>query len=105
MRGVGVPHSEVSRLASIVGCKEGSIPFCCLGLPIAVSMTKIICWKPLLEEFKKKLSNWRINSLSVGERLTLCKSVLGSLVVYFLSLYKAPSRVIKELEGARRKFF
>ena len=37
--------------------------------------------------------------------MTLCKSVLGGLGVYLLSLYKAPSTLLKKLEGMRRDFF
>ncbi|CAN1223225.1 Putative ribonuclease H protein At1g65750 [Linum perenne] len=42
--------------------------------------------------------------LSFGGRLTLLKSVLSSLPLYSLSLFKAPVSVIKELERLQNKF-
>ncbi|GKB75710.1 hypothetical protein Tco_0942605 [Tanacetum coccineum] len=52
-----------------------------------------------------RLSSWKSKSLSFGGRLTLVKSVLGSLGVYYFSTFKAPSKVINTLEGIRRKYF
>ena len=43
--------------------------------------------------------------LSAGGRLTLLKSVLGAIPTYFMSLFKAPKVVLKELEQLRSKFF
>ncbi|GJT06012.1 hypothetical protein Tco_0840474 [Tanacetum coccineum] len=43
--------------------------------------------------------------LSVGGRLTLIKSVLTSLPLYHMSLYKAPLGVLRDLEFLRRKIF
>ncbi|GKE12823.1 hypothetical protein Tco_1416374 [Tanacetum coccineum] len=43
--------------------------------------------------------------LSIGGRLTLVKSVLGSLPIYNFSIFKVPMCVLNELEGIRRKFF
>ncbi|GKB56549.1 hypothetical protein Tco_0912735, partial [Tanacetum coccineum] len=50
-------------------------------------------------------SKWKSKSFSFGGRLTLIKSVLGSLGVYYFSSFKAPKKVICELESIRRKFF
>ncbi|GJU84769.1 hypothetical protein Tco_1292315 [Tanacetum coccineum] len=36
-------------------------------------------WKSLVDKFHSKLSSWKANLLSFGDRLTLLKSVLGSL--------------------------
>ncbi|GJT88294.1 hypothetical protein Tco_1070011 [Tanacetum coccineum] len=40
-----------------------------------------------------------------GVRLTLLKSVLSSLPLYYFSLYKAPTSVLKIIESIRRQFF
>ncbi|GKA85188.1 ribonuclease H-like domain-containing protein [Tanacetum coccineum] len=47
----------------------------------------------------------QFETLSVGGRLTLIKSVLTSLPLYHMSLYKAPLGVLRDLESLRRKFF
>nr|GEY40736.1 RNA-directed DNA polymerase, eukaryota, reverse transcriptase zinc-binding domain protein [Tanacetum cinerariifolium] len=45
------------------------------------------------------------NLLSIGGRLTLIKSVLGSLGMYYFSIFKASEIVIKSLESLRANFF
>ncbi|GJZ85907.1 RNA-directed DNA polymerase, eukaryota [Tanacetum coccineum] len=54
---------------------------------------------------KVLISKWKANTLSFGGRLTLIKSVLGSLGVYYFSTFKAPKKVIHKLKGIRRRFF
>ena len=76
-----------------------------LGLPVGSLMKRISTWQTLVEKFQAKLSNWRASTLPAAGRLTLCKSVLGTLGTYFFSLYKAPTAVINTLESLRRNFF
>ena len=103
--GVGVENDEVTRYASKFFCKAGSFPIRYLGLPIGVSMNKGESWGPIIDKFMAKLSNWKAKSLSIGGRLTLIKSVLGSLGIYFFSLFKAPDKIVSKLESYCSKFF
>nr|GEV19426.1 RNA-directed DNA polymerase, eukaryota, reverse transcriptase zinc-binding domain protein [Tanacetum cinerariifolium] len=41
-----------------------------------------------ISKMKKRLSRWKLNTLSVGGRLTLLKSVLGSTPIYNMSIFK-----------------
>lgn len=43
--------------------------------------------------------------ISFGGRLTLVKSVLGSISLYYFSLFRAPLSVINNLEQVRKNFF
>ncbi|GJZ55712.1 monodehydroascorbate reductase [Tanacetum coccineum] len=47
----------------------------------------------------------KANLLSVGGRLTLIKSKLGSLGIYYLSISKVSEMVVKSLESLRATFF
>ncbi|GKB41679.1 hypothetical protein Tco_0886621 [Tanacetum coccineum] len=87
--GVGATNSEVNSLASTIGC----LPARCAN------------WSILVDKFQKRLSKWKSKSLSFGGRLTLVKSVLRSLGVYYFSTFKAPISIINKLECIRRKFF
>ncbi|GJT37184.1 RNA-directed DNA polymerase, eukaryota, reverse transcriptase zinc-binding domain protein [Tanacetum coccineum] len=51
------------------------------------------------------LSSWKSNLLSFGGRFTLIKAVLGSLGIYYLSLFKVPEAILKTLEKSRASFF
>ncbi|PWA46878.1 RNA-directed DNA polymerase, eukaryota, Reverse transcriptase zinc-binding domain protein [Artemisia annua] len=59
----------------------------------------------MVDKFTKRLSLWKENSLSIGGRFTLTKSVLGSLPLYYLSLYRARNKVMDALERVRIRFF
>ncbi|XP_022030457.1 uncharacterized protein LOC110931368 [Helianthus annuus] len=104
LMGVGVENVVVQEMAKNIGCKKGDIPFTFLGLPIGENMKRVKPWRPIIDKFSKKLSRWKAKSLSMGGRITLAKAVLGNLPSYFLSIFKAPVKVIKTLEGIRRDF-
>ncbi|GJY73547.1 hypothetical protein Tco_0477978 [Tanacetum coccineum] len=87
------------------GCMAGSLSLTYLGLPIGSNMNRVASWKVLVNRFKAKLLGWKASLLSISGRLTLIKSVLGSLGNYYMSIFKAPKTVIKELERLRASFF
>lgn len=89
---------------NILHCKKGKVPFVHLGIPVGGSMVRVNSWAPIVDKFQKKLSLWRAKLLSFGGRLTLIKNVLGSLPIYYLSIFKIPSSVVNKLEGIRRRF-
>lgn len=103
--GVGASQDEVLSLAARMGCKHGSFPIKYLGLPIGTNMGRLASWQPILDKFKNILSGWKAKCLSFGGRLTLVKSVLGSLPLYYFSLFRAPAGILNTLEKVRRKFF
>ncbi|GJS36768.1 RNA-directed DNA polymerase, eukaryota, reverse transcriptase zinc-binding domain protein [Tanacetum coccineum] len=77
--GVGVSSDDTESIAVGTGCSASNLPFSYLGLPIGSNMNRIANWNSLIERFKIRLSGWKANMLSSGGRLTLIKSVLGSL--------------------------
>ncbi|GKA57899.1 putative RNA-directed DNA polymerase [Tanacetum coccineum] len=103
--GIGVYLSEVIDVANSVNCSHDNLPFCYLGLPVGKSMYKKENWSEVLDGFSSRLSSWKSRMLSIGGRLTLSKAILGSLPLYYLSLFRAPSSVLKMFETKRRRFF
>ncbi|GJX33271.1 hypothetical protein Tco_0243126 [Tanacetum coccineum] len=55
-------------------------------------MSRKHLWNETVDKVKMKLSKWKMNTLSIGGRLTLIKSVLSSTPLYHFSLFKAPNR-------------
>ncbi|KAJ9552360.1 hypothetical protein OSB04_016405 [Centaurea solstitialis] len=92
--GVSVPREDVVRLARRLNCKEETLPFRYLGLPVGGNMNVTKNWQPLVDKFRNKFSAWKAKSLSIGGRLCLCKAVLGTLGTFMFSLYKAPKKVL-----------
>nr|GEU60940.1 hypothetical protein [Tanacetum cinerariifolium] len=76
---VGVSSNVASHMAEGTGCSSSFLPFSYLCLPIGLNMGRITNWTVLIDRFKARLSGWKANMLSSGGRLTLIKSVLGSL--------------------------
>ncbi|KAJ9556789.1 hypothetical protein OSB04_011403 [Centaurea solstitialis] len=105
LSGIGTTKVEILRMAGVIGCKVGNIPFRYPGLLIGANMHKKESWRLVLEKFDQKLLDWKAKTLSMGGRLCLCKAVLGAIGVYLFSIYKAPNGIIKELEKKRRQFF
>ena len=103
--GVHVDENLVSCAARQLGCLVLNAPFSYLGSIVGGSMARQQAWSDIVDRVKKRLSKWKMNMLSIGGRLTLVKSVLGSLPIYNFSIFKVPKCVLSELEGIRRKFF
>lgn len=51
-----------------------------------------------------RLSSWKKNYISLGGKITLIKSTLSNLPTYYLSIFKAPCKVIKAFENMQRDF-
>ncbi|XP_022041315.1 uncharacterized protein LOC110943892 [Helianthus annuus] len=101
--GIGVNEGEVVSMASVLGYRVGSIPFEYLGIRVGANMNRVCHWNSVVEAIQNRLSTWKANTLSMGGRLTLLKSVLSSIPIYYLSLYKAPVKVIDKIESMMKK--
>ncbi|GJT40504.1 RNA-directed DNA polymerase, eukaryota, partial [Tanacetum coccineum] len=105
LRGVGVDSATVYSAALNIGCSVMKTPFKYLGVMVGGNMAKLKAWDETILKLKSRLSKWKINTLSIGGRLTLLKSVLGSTPIYSMSLYKVPKSILNLLESLRRNFF
>ncbi|KAL6508840.1 hypothetical protein OROHE_021399 [Orobanche hederae] len=103
--GIGVDNSYCESLANSIGCSVLRLPMVYLGLHIVSNMYRIDSWNHVVDRVKARLNNWKANMLSIGGRLSLIKSVLGSVAIYPLSIFKLPIAVAKSIEAIRRNFF
>ncbi|KAJ0609001.1 putative RNA-directed DNA polymerase [Helianthus annuus] len=102
--GIGVGNSEVKDKAKVVGCIAGETPFNYFSLILGANMNRINNWKPVFNVFEARLSSWKANTLSMGGRVFIIKSILESFPSYYFSLYMAPVKVITDLEKLIRRF-
>lgn len=75
-----------------------------LRLPLGANPSRRATWKPVVDNFTKKLSGWKRRLLYFAGRVTLIKFVLSSLPVYYMSLFRLPSSVVKELDKIQAGF-
>ncbi|PWA37461.1 RNA-directed DNA polymerase, eukaryota, Reverse transcriptase zinc-binding domain protein [Artemisia annua] len=105
LMGVAVEDEKVNRAALKMGCSTFKMPFSYLGIKVGGLMSRINSWDEVVASLYSRLSKWKMKTLSIGGRLTLLKSVLGSTPIYYMSMFKVPSQVLKRLEAIRCHFF
>ena len=88
-----------------LGCGVGSLPTSFhLGLPLGAYHKAIGAWDSIEERYRKILASWKMQYISKGGRLTLIRSTLSSLPIYFLPLFHMPKLVCSRLERIQSQF-
>lgn len=59
----------------------------------------------MVQKVESRLSKWKIDTLSVGGRRILLKSVIGSIPNFYMSMFKVLSGILVKLEALRNAFF
>lgn len=99
-----VDQALVEDFAHLLNCTLLSLPFPYLGLPIGENPRNVATWRPIITKVQKKLAMWKHKVLSMAGRVCLVNSVLTSLPLYYLSFFKIPHRVAKEIVSLHRRF-
>ncbi|XP_050232969.1 uncharacterized protein LOC126681474 [Mercurialis annua] len=102
--GLNVDEFSLDKASDILHCKIEELPITYLGLPLSERAVGVKMWDPVISIFSSQLSTWRGNLLSPAGRLTLIKSVLCSLPVYYLCTFRNPQAVANSLERIMRRF-
>ncbi|GJU12024.1 RNA-directed DNA polymerase, eukaryota [Tanacetum coccineum] len=105
LMGISVDVEKVVQAAKMIGCVTLTTPFTYLGSKVGGLMSRLQSWNETVEGMVTRLSKWKMKTLSVGGRLTLLKSVLGSMPIYHMSLFKVPMRILNRMESIRSYFF
>ncbi|XP_057733852.1 uncharacterized protein LOC130949032 [Arachis stenosperma] len=102
---VNCSQEWVSHMCQILGCQETALPVRYLGISLGANPRLVKTWKPVIEKVEEKLNLWKAKVLSKAGKLVLIKSVINSLPIYYLSLYKMPNAVARRIISLQRKFF
>ena len=68
-------------------------------------MNRCSVWKPVVKKIENRLASWKGKLLSRAGRLTLIKSVIKILPVYYMSMFKMPKAITLKIVKLQRKFF
>ncbi|XP_057723384.1 uncharacterized protein LOC130939286 [Arachis stenosperma] len=101
---VNYEQDWVTDMCGLLGCVEVALPVRYLGIPLGANPRLAKTWKPIIDKVEDKLNLWKVKSLNKAGKLVLIKSVLNSLSVYYLNLYKMPKSVAEKLIGLQRRF-
>lgn len=70
-------------------------------LPPSANTRREQTWQPRV---KKKLAIWNRKYLSIAGRVTLLKSTLSNLPIYFMTLFQIPVPAAKSIEKIQGQF-
>ncbi|GJR04878.1 hypothetical protein Tco_0527862 [Tanacetum coccineum] len=102
--GIATRLEEVNASTTSMGCLIFTTPFVHLGVKVGGAMSRIKYRDDVVAKVSSRLSEWKLKTLSIGGRLTLNKSVLTSISLYHMSIFKVPPGVLMLLESIRRNF-
>lgn len=95
---------NLGKLALELGCKMGALPSSYLGLPFGAPHKSVAVWDGVEERFQKILALWKRQFICKGGRLTLIRSTLSNMPIYYMSLLRMPRAVRLRLEQTQRDF-
>ncbi|GKB10952.1 hypothetical protein Tco_0844875 [Tanacetum coccineum] len=96
-------HIKLSIL-SVLPFEEGRLPVKYLGVPLVSSRLMIRDCKELIEKVQNRVQDWKNKSLSIAGRLQLIRSVVGSMHIFWASVFIIPNRVLIDIEQIMRTF-
>ena len=95
---------NVEELAFELGCKVGALPSYFLGLPLGAAHNSIASWDGVEERLRKRLAMWKGQFISKGGRISLIRSKLSTIPIYYMSMLRMPRVVRLRLEKIQRDF-
>ena len=81
----------------IISCEIGSLLGSYLGLPLGLSAPNSF-WNSLIDKIHLKLAGWKGSLLSQAGKVIVLKSILQSVPLYALSVFKIPRRFALAIE-------
>lgn len=102
--GLNIRRDEVKKEAATFGCREEILPFTYLEMPLGDNPMKVSFQDSVVDKIRKRLAKWRGLPISKGGQLTLVNSVFPTIPLYFLSIFKIPSKVSTSIDKIVRDF-
>ena len=104
LAGINILRSNIDCYTKTLNCAQMGLPFTYLGLEVGGNPRKKNFWEPVLSKLKSRLSVWKGRFLYMAGRICLTKSVMTTIPLYYLSLFRAPEAVCKSIISIQRRF-
>ena len=75
-----------------------------LGLPLSVMRLRKVHFQLLEDKVTSKLIPWEGRHVNMAGRSTLVKTVLTSVVIYFIAVLDVPLEVLLKIDSIRRAY-
>ena len=82
----------------MIGCKVGILLSIYLGLPLGAPFKSVATWDGEEERTRRRLTMWMRLYICKGERITLIRTMMASLPIFFMSLLSIPRLVRMQIE-------
>jgi hypothetical protein len=102
---MGVSRQEQTRVANLLNCKEGELPFRYLGFPISDKKLTIAELEPVVATVGSRVDPWQGRFMSSAARLILTDSCLSSMPLHTMSLFLLPDGTHAGFDKHRSRFF
>ncbi|KAK3219362.1 hypothetical protein Dsin_013332 [Dipteronia sinensis] len=102
---VGKSRDEVTNWEEVFKCQNATLPISYLGLPLGGRPSSKSFLSKLIQRVEIRLASWKKKFLHKGGRLILIKTVMSSIPIYYMSVFKMPVWVSQKLERLQRNFF
>ncbi|XP_026428196.1 uncharacterized protein LOC113324069 [Papaver somniferum] len=100
----GTTPQRKQLISALVNMEVGKFPDKYLGVLLAPGrITSAMVW-PIMELLQRKLASWKGNMFSFQDRLVHVQSVLCSIPIYNMSVYKWLASILEVYEKIIRKF-
>lgn len=90
--------------AVTIQCNVGLLPVTYLGIPISGRRPRRQNWEGIIRKVRRRLVAWKMKHISLGGCLTLVNSVLSAIPTFWISIFRLPCWVIKNIDRIRRDF-
>ena len=81
-----------------------TFPMKYLGLPLSVTRLKRVHFQPLEDRVAGKLRPWEGKNTTMAGRAVLVKSVLTSVIIYFITVLDVPLESLLKIDSIRRAY-
>lgn len=102
---LGVDKEEEIRIANMLNCKVGTMPFTYLGLPMHCEKVGMKDFRLIIQKMEKRLQTWKSGYLTYGGRKIKINSCMSSAPMYAMGFYYLPGEFHKKMDSLRGNFY